>query len=280
MGRGADPTLSNLTERIETSPSNDLEDRRLSKPEHSRRATPESPPLRLIIPVYNEGANFPSLWEAIKSSIQSEFEAIVVYDFEEDDTVPLVRGIMEAGERRLRLLRNTVGVGVVGALRTAFQYVRKGPVLVVMADLSDDLTQVDQMLELYRKGHHLVAASRYTRGGRVLGGPWLKKNLSRLAGLTLHWFRGLPTSDATNAFKLYDATLLNEIEIESRGGFEINLEVTVKAFLGGYSIVEIPTTWRDRARGKSRFRLWTWLPRYLKWYGFAFRPRRDFRQAS
>ena len=64
------------------------------------------------------------------------------------------------------------------------------------------------------------------------------------------------------------------LEIESRGGFEVNLEVTVKAFLGGYSIVEIPTTWRDRTRGKSRFRIWAWLPRYLKWYAFAFRPRR------
>lgn len=280
MGRGADPALSNLAQPVQANPSNDLEEQRLPKPENGSRRAPESQPLRLIIPVYNEGPNFSPLWEAIKSSIRSEFEAIVVYDFDEDDTVPVVRAMMAAGDRRLHLLRNTVGAGVVGALRTAFQHVRKGPVLVVMADLSDDLTQVDQMLELYRKGHHLVAASRYARGGHVLGGPWLKRNLSRLAGLTLHWVRGLPTTDATNAFKLYDAAVLNEIEIESRGGFEVNLEVTVKAFLGGYSIVEIPTTWRDRTRGKSRFRLWAWLPRYLRWYGFAFRRRRGVERGS
>jgi len=29
---------------------------------------------------------------------------------------------------------------------------------------------------------------------------------------------------------------------------------------------EVPTTWRDRAAGESRFRLWRWIPHYLRWY--------------
>ena len=107
----------------------------------------------------------------------------------------------------------------------------------------------------------------------MIGGPPLKQTLSRIAGLSLHWLRGVPTRDATNAFKLYDAALLKTIAIESTAGFEINLEITVKGFLLGWPIAEIPTTWRDRTRGRSRFRLWAWLPRYLKWYFFAFRPR-------
>jgi len=31
-------------------------------------------------------------------------------------------------------------------------------------------------------------------------------------------------------------------------------------------VAEVPTTWRDRTAGQSRFRLWKWLPRYLRWY--------------
>jgi dolichol-phosphate mannosyltransferase len=195
---------------------------------------------------------------------------LIVYDFDGDDTVLVVRQMIECEERRLRLVKNTVSVGVVGALRTGFAEVQNGPLLVIMADLSDDLSQVDEMLDLYRQGNHIVAGSRYSAGGRLLGGPLLKKTFSRMAGLTLRWLRGLPTTDATNAFKLYDAA---EFNIESLAGFEINLETTVKAFLAGYRIVEIPTTWRDRTQGKSRFRLWAWLPRYLKWYLYAFRPR-------
>jgi glycosyltransferase involved in cell wall biosynthesis len=229
--------------------------------------------LTIVIPVYNEGANFSALWQSLRQQVRSGFTALVVYDFPQDNTVPVVQQIMARGETALRLLPNRVGRGVVGAIRTGFQEVEHGPVLVVMADLSDDLARVDEMLALYRRGYKLVAGSRYVKGGGQQGGPWLKKLLSRGAGLSLHWVRGLPVHDATNAFKMYDAEMLRSFTIESRGGFELNLELTVKAFLAGYAMAEVPALWRDRTAGQSRFRLWSWLPRYLRWYFYAFRPR-------
>ena len=95
------------------------------------------------------------------------------------------RQIIAQGETRLKLVKNTYGRGVVGAIRTGFDAAPAGPVLVVMADLSDDLAQVGKMLELYRRGSHVVVGSRYMKGGRLIGGPWFKQLLSRLSGLTL-----------------------------------------------------------------------------------------------
>jgi len=164
-------------------------------------------PLHIIIPVYNEGKNFPALRSAL-SQIRSPFEAFVVYDFDEDNTVPAVARAIEEGDVRFHLVKNSVRRGVVGALQTGFRTVKSGPVLVVMGDISDDLGTVDRMVELYEQGYDLVAPSRYMPGGKVIGGPFLKKNLSRWAGVTLHWLRGLPTHDATNSFKLYDAAML------------------------------------------------------------------------
>jgi len=230
--------------------------------------------LTLVIPVYNEGANFPGLWREITSQIRSPFTALVVYDFDEDNTVPVVQGIIAAGEKRLSLVKNDVGRGVVGAIRSGMNRVKNGAVLVVMADLSDDLSQVDQMMDYYSKGYHVVVPSRYMRGGRLLNAPFLKQAFSRAAGVSLHWFRGIPTHDATNAFKLYDSRVLKELTIESTAGFELSLEILVKSYLRGCRIVEFPTTWRGRTQGESRFRMWAWMPRYLKWYFYAFRPRR------
>lgn len=230
-------------------------------------------PLTVVVPVFNEAANFPQLWDAMSSHIRSEFVAIVVYDFEEDNTIPLVQHLIDAGERRLRLIKNEYGDGVVGALRTGFKTVEHGPVLVIMADLSDDLRDVDDMVELYREGYDVVVGSRYMRGGGIVGGPWFKKMLSRLAGTSLRYLRGVPTHDATNAFKMYDVAMLNSLRIESKEGFELNLEITVKAFLQGRRIAEIPSVWIDRTAGTSRFRLWKWLPSYLRWYLYAFRPK-------
>ena len=129
-----------------------------------------------------------------------------------------------------------------------------------MADGSDEPEIVDRMVELARGGADLVAASRYMKGGRQIGGPLLKRLMSRVAGLTLHWFARVPTHDPTNNFKLYSRRFLESTEIESTAGFELALELTVKATLAKRRIAEIPTTWRDRTAGQSNFKLRKWLP--------------------
>lgn len=235
--------------------------------------------LAIVIPVYNEGKNFPQFWSEVTTHVKSSFQAYVIYDFDEDDTVAAAQSFIDRGETRLTLLKNNVRRGVVGAIQTGFNHVESGPCLVVMADLSDDFRQVDDMLALYRQGYHIVAGSRYMPGGKILGAPFVKQMMSRAAGVSLHWLRGLPTHDPTNAFKLYDKDMLSKINIESSGGFELNLEITVKAFLAGYKITEIPTTWRDRTLGVSKFKLWAWLPKYLRWYFYAFRPRKKTSKA-
>jgi dolichol-phosphate mannosyltransferase len=240
----------------------------------------ERGPLSIIIPVFNEGQNFPALWGELTAGVKSPFTANVVYDFDEDDTVPVVASMIEGGERRLRLVKNQIKRGVVGAISTGFQVAPAGPLLVLMADCSDDVEQIDRMLNQYYKGADVVVGSRYMKGGKLIGGPWFKQFLSRMSGLTLHWLRGLPTHDATNAFKIYDGEMVRGFSIESSGGFELNLELTVKAFLAGNIITEVPVSWRDRSAGKSKFKLWRWLPKYLRWYFYAFQPRHSPRRVQ
>jgi glycosyltransferase involved in cell wall biosynthesis len=194
---------------------------------------------------------------------------LIVYDFDEDDTVPVVREIAHRYPG-VELVRNTLGRGVINAIRAGVDAARSDVVIISMADLSDDLKVVDDMVRLIRDGGcDIVCASRYMRGGRQIGGPILKRTLSRLGGVSLYWLGGLPTHDATNAFRAYRLSVLREIPIESSGGFEYTLEVTAKAHVAGHRIAEVPSTWRDRTTGQSRFRLRKWLPHYVKWYVYA-----------
>lgn len=227
--------------------------------------------IQIIIPVYNEKDNFEELFRSIKKHIRTDHIIYVVYDFEEDNTIPVIQRLQQC-DPRLVLVKNLYGSGVLNAIKTGFQSASSGPCLVVMGDLSDDLSIVERMLEEYRKGFKIVCASRYMTGGKQVGGPFVKRNLSRLTGLSLHYLSGLPTRDVTNNFKLYDKTLLDNVTIESKGGFEIAMELTVKAFRKGYPICEIPATWLDRTAGTSRFRLWKWAPHYLRWYVYALMP--------
>lgn len=228
--------------------------------------------LNIVVPVFNEAESFPKTFAAIKKHVKTPFSLIVVYDFDEDSTVPVVKKLQKNDERII-LLKNTIGKGPLNALKVGFDSVKEGPILVVMADLSDDLTDVDEMVRLYKAGNDIVCGSRYMKGGRQIGGPIVKRTLSRLAGVSLYYVRRLPTHDVTNNFKLYDSTKLKKIKIESTMGFSIAMEITVKMFLNGDKITEIPTTWKDRAEGEANFELWAWLPQYLRWYFYAFRRR-------
>jgi glycosyltransferase involved in cell wall biosynthesis len=228
--------------------------------------------LNLVVPVYNEGENFTRLFDEIRSKIRLPFRLYVVYDFDEDNTLPVARRLQQE-DGRIILVKNRFGRGVLNAIVTGFKAAGEGPVLVIMADLSDDLAVVETMIEKYREGYKVVCGSRYMKGGKQIGGPLLKRTLSRFAGLSLHYVFGVPVHDVTNSFKLYDRDLLNEITIESRGGFELGMEITLKAHRMGYPICEVPSVWTDRAAGESKFKLWRWLPHYLKWYFFAIRSR-------
>ena len=229
------------------------------------------PVLDFVMPVYNEGANIGRALEEIYSKVELEKRVLVVYDFEEDDTVPVVRSLVDRYPG-LELVRNRLGRGALNAIRAGIDASRAEIVVVTMADLSDDIRIVPDMVRLIGdEGYDVVCASRYMRGGRQIGGPPVKNMLSRFAGVSLHHLAGIPTHDATNSFRAYRRSLFDEIEIESRGGFELALEVTGKAFVMGKRVTELPSTWHDRVAGESRFQLLAWLPSYLHWYFFVIR---------
>ena len=226
------------------------------------------PDLALVVPVYNEAENFPRFYASIVANVRTPWRLLVVYDREEDTTLSVARGIA-ASDPRVELVLNT-GRGVLGALKTGLARPTHGWVVVTMADGSDDHRQIDQMVALARDGAEVVSPSRYMRGGALRGAPLVKGTLSRLAGLTLKLLARLPTADPTNNYKLYSTDYLRSVRIESTGGFEVALELTVKAHLQGRRIVELPTVWQERTAGSSRFKLGKWLPRYLRWYVAAF----------
>lgn len=227
------------------------------------------PELAIVLPVYNEGEAVEPVLRALSAGVSTPHELVVVYDFDEDTTVPVV-GRLAAEIPNLRGLRNDIGRGVLNAMKAGIAGTSAPYVLISMADGSDEPHIVDSMVFLARDGADVVSASRYMPGGKQVGGPLLKRLMSRTAGLTLHWFAGVPTHDPTNNFKLYSRRFLESVTIESQAGFELALELTVKATLLRRRVAEVPTTWRDRTAGQSNFKLRKWLPHYLHWYRVAF----------
>ncbi len=224
----------------------------------------------IVIPAYNEGEDIVPGLDRIFEAVHLESEVLVVVDATTDTTVPVVERYAAAGRPNLRVLVNDYGRGPAYAIRYGIDHAASETVVVTMADGCDDPRQIDDLVRLVERGVVVAAASRYMPGGQQVGGPRFKSFLSRTAGITLQLFTNAGTRDATNSFKAYNAEFVREVGIDSRDGFEIGLELTAKARRLRRPVAEIPTIWLDRAFGESNFKLAKWIPKYLRWYRFAF----------
>ena len=233
---------------------------------HYQQATMASPPdLTIITPVYCENELIKATLSEVKEKVAVPYEMLIVYDFDEDPTIPHVRSMM-AGMPELKLVKNMLGRGVINAIRTGIQAARGSMTVIVNGDFSDQMTTINEMYERSRQGYDVICGTRYSAGGKKIGGPLIQDLLSRVANRSFSLLTRFPTADVTNSFKMYRTDFLKKTTIESSGGFEFSFELLVKAYAGALRIGEVPTIWRQRKSGESKFRLWSWLRNYVRWY--------------
>lgn len=223
--------------------------------------------LAIVIPAHNEEDNIQDTLIRIEGCVDIPHELIVVNDHSTDATPELIRQISQRYPN-IRMVENRGGKGFANAIKTGFASSCSDAVVPVMGDLCDDLSTIKQMYKKIGEGYDVVCGSRYIKNGARLGGSRLKGFLSSLAGWSLYYLLGVPTHDIANAFKMYKKKVLEGVDIESQG-FEISMEIPLKAYYSGFKITEVPTVWRERTKGKSNFRIFKLLPSYLRLYGWA-----------
>jgi glycosyltransferase involved in cell wall biosynthesis len=226
--------------------------------------------LDIVIPVYNEGRNIVATLAALRRSLATPARVLICYDHPEDDTLPAIRANPQAyAGLAVELVRNA-GRGAHGAVMSGFAASTAPFVLMYPADDDTNAPMLDRMVALARAGCDIVCASRFMPGGAMVGCPPLKAALVRSANFTLRHLARLPTTDASNGFRMFSRRVIERIAVESDQGFCYSIELLVKAHRLGWRIDEVPVRWLERRHGASRFQVVAWLPAYLRWYGYAF----------
>ncbi len=225
-------------------------------------------PLSIVIPVYNEGEHIRSTIDSLKKNVSSKNEIIVIYDHEQDTTVPVLEDIC-LHDASVQMIKNNLVPGPSGAIRTGINHSLGNKILVTMADMSDDHTQINKMMNIMNQGSSIVIPSRYCKGGKQLLNKKSKGYMPRVAGRLLKILTRLPTLDPTNSYKLYSRELISSVNLTSRVSFSVTLELVSKAHCLGLKIEEIPTTWKERTHGKSNFSFIKSMIYYLPWFFLA-----------
>lgn len=223
--------------------------------------------ITLIIPAHNEEEVIANTIQSMEEELDLDYEIIVVNDYSTDNTCKIVKTLAKQYSN-LILVNNDRERGFANALRKGFSISSSDLVIPVMADLCDDPQTVKEMHLKSLQGFDVVCGSRYIQGGAKIGGPLLQSFFSKFVGGSLKFIIGVPTSDISNSFKCYRRKVLDTIETESEG-FEISMELALKAYFRGFKICEVPTIWKGRFIGKSKFYLFKVAPNYLKLYIWA-----------
>ncbi len=225
----------------------------------------QKPKLTIVIPARNEEGNLERTIEDILQHIDtSTTEIIIVNDHSTDRTPEIIKNF----ERKygfIKYLENTNSPGFGNTLKAGFAKAKGDFTVVMMADSSDEASILPIMLEKGMEGYDLISGSRYCDGGKLIGGPKVQKFFSRFVSLSLHKFIKIPTKDSSNAFKMYRTKILKSLIIRENN-FAISLELTLKFFFKNARITEVPTTWKGREKGVSKFKILKQAYPYAKWY--------------
>lgn len=223
--------------------------------------------LTIIVPAHNEADNITEVINRIENTVKLDHELVVVNDHSSDRTQEEVLELTKS-YANLRLVNNEDEAGFANAIRAGFRNISTDIVVPVMGDLCDNLDTITVMYENIMQGYDVVCGARYIKGGARIGGSKMKAFFSSFVGRTLYYVLGIPTHDVANAFKMYRKSVIDKIEIKARG-FEISMEIPLKAYYAGFRITEVPTVWREREKGKSSFNMLKLFPNYFKLYVWA-----------
>ncbi|HVH44652.1 MAG TPA: glycosyltransferase [Labilithrix sp.] len=223
--------------------------------------------LAIVLPVLNEGINLRIMLKILRATVDVPHEVLVVCDSPDDDSIPVVEH-MQRDYEHVRVVHNTLGRGVINAIRAGVAAANSDVILIFAADEVGPVLAIDDMLELIREGNDFVSCTRYAHGGRRLGGSVIGGVMSRTANRLFSRIAGSALSDATTGIKMFRKSLFDELALESKPvGWAVAFEMSIKAQLRGLRLAEVPIVSIDRLYGgKSTFKLGPWTVEYLKWF--------------
>ncbi len=224
-------------------------------------------PLEIVIPVFNEGEKIISLVQNIKKELKVNFRIMFCYDDEKDNIFKIKNELLSLGIE-IAFIKNP-SKGPLSAIKEGIKKGNSNSIIVYPADDFLNFNILQSMYNKFIEGNDIVVASRFTKGGSMKNCPIIKSILVRTASYTLYFLSSIPVKDASNGFRLFSRKLLNKIKIESVVGFAYSLELLVKGHRLNFQISEIPAQWEERSEGESRFKIFKWLPQYLKWYMYG-----------
>lgn len=209
----------------------------------------------VITPTYNERESIREVVDKLFAACGDDVHLLVIDDGSPDGTAELVRDLRR-DRPGIHLHERSGKLGLGTAYVTGFRWaIERGydAVVEMDADLSHDPRDVPRLLEGLESAD-LVIGSRYVPGGGVSNWGRARRLLSAGGNLYARLWLGYPVKDSTAGFRAYrtSALAVENLEDVRSEGYGFQVEMTRRFHKAGRRILELPITFTERVRGRSK----------------------------
>ncbi len=211
----------------------------------------------VIIPTYDEKENIRDILAHVLA-LEPAFDVLVVDDNSPDGTAGIVKQLQQERAGRVHLIERSGKLGLGTAYIAGFKWAIAngyGFIFEMDADFSHD---PNDLLRLYDAcasgGADMSVGSRYVKGGQVKDWSWDRVLMSFSASLYVRTILWLGVRDTTAGFVCYKRAVLETLPLDEIKfvGYAFQIEMKYRVRLSGFRIVEVPITFVDRLKGKSK----------------------------
>ncbi|MDD4290471.1 MAG: polyprenol monophosphomannose synthase [Patescibacteria group bacterium] len=209
----------------------------------------------VVIPTYNERENICDLVKKIFGLGIENLNILVIDDNSPDGTYDALLEIKDT--MPLEIIKRSGKMGLGSAYIHGFKYALSHGAEIIIemdADFSHNPNKIPELIQCIKEGNDLCIGSRCVNGGCTIGWDTRRKIFSKSAQTFSRLMLGLKTKDVTGGFRCYHRKIFDKIDLDKirSKGYSFQEEMLFYIEKAGFKVKEIPISFIDRERGKSK----------------------------
>jgi dolichol-phosphate mannosyltransferase len=212
----------------------------------------------LILPTYNEAQNIEAIVAAALPQLAAAVDrhTILIVDDDSPDGTGRIADRLAEENSDVRVLHRARKQGLGRAYLAGFGMALENGadlILEMDSDFSHDPEDIPRLIAAAGAAD-LVLGSRYVPGGGVTNWGFVRRALSWGGSAYARIILGVPVRDLTGGFKCFHRRVLEALDLEQvhADGYGFQIELTYRAVQAGFTVTEVPITFRERRIGQSK----------------------------
>jgi undecaprenyl-phosphate 4-deoxy-4-formamido-L-arabinose transferase len=210
----------------------------------------QTPQVSVVIPVYNEEAGLPALFDRLYPALDglsTSYEVIFVNDGSRDRSAAILKDQYLARPDVTRVILFNANYGQHMAIVAGFEHCRGERIVTLDADLQNPPEEIAKLLAAMDHGHDYVGSIRRARKD-----AWWRSLASKTMNQVRERITRIKMTDQGCMLRAYSRDIVRAV-VASR---EVSTYIPALAYTFSYSPTEIEVEHAERAAGESKYSLY------------------------